>query len=116
MAQLFAMMAELNNTMVANIRTLRGETQSMGLNLQAGRMATPHAGANEQRGSEDCVGLAGEDEIILERLVKVTEEVTVTQREKLNGGDGDVHETRRDEGDHERGDGNKMYRDTGDRG
>ena len=35
---------------------------------------------------------------------------------KIKWGDGDVHETRRDEGDNERGDGNKMYRDMGDRG
>ena len=37
----------------------------------------------------DCVGPAGEDKVIREtcrgRLVKVTEKVTVTEREKLNG-------------------------------
>ena len=35
MAQLFAMMAELNNTMVANIRTLRGEMRQMSQCLPA---------------------------------------------------------------------------------
>ena len=50
----------------------------------------------------------------------MTEKVTVTERGKIKRGYGDVHETRRDEGDKERGDrnkeddGNKNTRDTGD--
>ena len=103
MAQLFAMMAELNNTMVANIRTLRGEMQRIGRGLQAGtarmlaitgelKMATPRAGTNELGGSATAVRPAveaGEDRVIREtcwaRVVteKVTE--TVTQGGTLNG-------------------------------
>ena len=50
-------------------------------------MATPRAGANELRGSVDCVGPAGEDKIIRETCWArvVMEKVTVTEREKLNG-------------------------------
>jgi len=55
-------------------------------------MATPRAGANELRGSATAVRparKAGEDKTIREtcrtRLVKVTERVTVTQREGVDG-------------------------------
>ena len=55
-------------------------------------MAPPRAGTNELGGSATAVRpavKAGTDQIIREtcwgRLVKVTEEVTVTQREKVNG-------------------------------
>ena len=55
-------------------------------------MAAPSAGADKLRESANCVGPAmeaGEDKIIREmcwgRLVKVTERVTVTEREKFNG-------------------------------
>ena len=61
----------LKKMMINGLRTQRGETQSMGLNLQAGqkanvafgrsetravelKMAAPRAGANELRGSVDC--------------------------------------------------------------
>ena len=61
MAQLFAMMAELNRNMNAHTQTLREEMQQMGRGLQAGMkaiacsetrttegiMATPRAGTNE---------------------------------------------------------------------
>ena len=73
----------------SDMRALRGETRNMGQCLQAGIMAAPRAGANELRGSVDCVGLAGEDKLIRgtcwARSVEVTEKVTVTEREKLNG-------------------------------
>ena len=71
--------------------------QQMGRGLRAGMkaiageliMATPRAGANELRGSVDCVGPAGEDKLIREtcwaRVVIEKATVTVTQREKLNG-------------------------------
>ena len=55
-------------------------------------MAPPRAGANELRGSATAVRPAmeaGEDRIIREtcwaRSVKVTERVTVTQREGVDG-------------------------------
>ena len=71
---------------------MRGEMRQVGRCLQAGIMATPRAGANELRGSATAVRPAmeaGEDSLIWgtcrTRSVKVTEEVTVTQREKLNG-------------------------------
>ena len=88
MAQLFAMLAEINNemdAMEANTQTLRGEMRQMGQCLQVGIMATPRAATNELKGSAP----AGKDRVIREMCwassVKVTEEVTVTVREKLNG-------------------------------
>ena len=82
----------MNNNMDANTQMLRGEMQRVGRCLQAGRMAAPRAGANELRESVDCVGSTvetGEDKIRQEtcwgRLVKVTERVTETERETLNG-------------------------------
>ena len=97
MAQLFAMLAEINNEMDAmeeNTKTLRGEMQRIGRGLQAGtarmlavtgelKMATPRAAMNELKGSAP----AGEDRVIREtcwaRSVNVTE--TVTQGKKLIG-------------------------------
>jgi len=96
----------MNNNMEANTQSLRGEMQRMGLDLQVGQgalkeelkclqagiMAMPRAGGNELRGSATAVTPAmeaGEDKVIREtcwaRSVKVTEKVTVTAREKLNG-------------------------------
>ena len=70
-------------------QTLRGEMRRVGQCLQAGIMAPPRAGANEQRGSVDCVGPAGEEKLIRgtywARSVEVMEKVMVTQRGKLNG-------------------------------
>ena len=78
-------MDRMNKKMDENMRTLRGETWQVGQCLQAGIMATPHAATNELEGSAP----AGEDRVILETCwassVRVTEEVTVTVREKLNG-------------------------------
>ena len=105
MAQLFAMLAEINNEMDAmeeNTKTLRGEMQQIGRGLQAGtarmlaitgeKMAAPRAATNELGGSATAVRpavAAGEDSSIRETCwassVRVTEEVTVTMREKLNG-------------------------------
>ena len=82
------------------MREMRGEMQNMGRGLQAGIMAmardetqtagimaTPRAGKSELRGSATAVRPAvgaGEDRVIREtcwaRSVKVTEEVTVTER------------------------------------
>jgi len=101
---------KMNDKMDENMQTLRGEMQSMGLNLQAGqkaivaiarretrttehKMAAPRGRDTEPaKGSVDCVGPrmeTGEVTIIRKtcwaRLVKVTEKVTVTEREKLNG-------------------------------
>ena len=92
---------EMKNEMKNQMEELRGEMQRIGRGLQAGlmaiacdettehKMAAPRAGANELRGSVDCVGPAVEDKVIREtcktRLVQVTEKVTVTEREKLNG-------------------------------
>ena len=92
------------------------------------KIAAPRAGANELRGSVDCVGPAvetGEDELIREtcwtRLV-TAERVTVTEREKLNGVT-DVYKTcKDDEGNRinraTKGDAGikRNNRDTGDRG
>ena len=91
----------MKNEMKNQMEELRGEMQRIGRGLQAGlmaiacdettehKMAVPRAGANELRGSVDCVGPAVEDKVIREtcktRLVQVTEKVTVTEREKLNG-------------------------------
>ena len=76
----------------SNMRALRGETRRMGQCLQAGIMAAPRAGTNELGRSATAVRPAveaGEDKIIRETCwassVRVTEEVTVTQREKVNG-------------------------------
>ena len=105
MAQLFAMLAEINNKlddMETNTQTLRGEMQRIGRGLQAGtvrmlaitgelKMATPRAGTNELGGSATAVRpavVAGEKIIrgtCWASTVRVTEEVTVTVREKLNG-------------------------------
>ena len=96
MAQLFDMLAGINNKMddmEENTQTLLGGMQRIGRGLQAGtarmlaitgeKMATPRAGSNELKGSAP----AGEDRVSREtcwaRRVKVTE--TVTQREKLSG-------------------------------
>ena len=113
---------EMNNKMKEmndDMRTQRGEIRAWGEETRtAGEItAAPRGDTIEPMGEgANCVGPAmeaGEDEIIREmcwgRLVKVTERatVTVTEREKLNGGDGDVHEAHRDEGDKERGDRNK---------
>ena len=105
MAQLFAMLAEINNdmdAMEANTQTLRGEMQRIGRGLQAGtarmlaitgeKMVPPRAATNELKGSAP----AGEDKIIRETGRTRSVKVTVT-RGKIKLGDG-----------------NKMYRDTGD--
>ena len=90
---------EMKNGMKEDMKEMQGEMQQMGRGLQAGIkaiageliMATPRAGANELRGSVDCVGPAGEDKLIRgtcwARSVRVTERatVTVTEREKLIG-------------------------------
>ena len=64
-----------------------GEMRQMGQCLQAGIMATPRAATNELEGSAQ----AGEDRLIRETCwassVRVTEEVTVTVREKTKRGD-----------------------------
>ena len=63
-----------------------------------GKMAPPRAGANELKGSATAVRPAveaGEEKLIRETCRTRLVRVTVTQREKVNGGDGDVHETRR---------------------
>ena len=80
----------MNDKLEANMRILRGETQSVGQCLQAGIMATPRAGTNELGGSATAVRPAveaGEDRVIREtcwaRSVKETE--TVTEGEKLIG-------------------------------
>jgi len=72
---------EMKNEMKNQMEELRGEMQRIGRGLQAGlmaiacdettehKMAAPRAGANELRGSVDCVGPAvetGEDKIIRE--------------------------------------------------
>ena len=78
--------------MKEEMRKMRGEMQQVGRCLQAGKMATPRAGSSELGGSATAVRpavAAGEDRAIREtcwaRRVKVTEEVTVTVREKLKG-------------------------------
>ena len=83
---------EMNNKMDGMTKTLRDEMRKMGQCLQAGIMATPRAGTNELGGSARAVRLAvgaGEKKLIREtcwaRSMEVTEEVTVTVREKLNG-------------------------------
>ena len=97
MAQLFAMLAEVNANMqafISDMRTQRGETRQMGQCLQTGKMATPRVGADKLGGSATAVRPAvpaGEDRVIRETC-RVTEKVTETvTREKLNGGDGDVY-------------------------
>ena len=86
------------------VQTIRGEMQRIGRGLQAGTagikamarsetraveliMAVPHAGADKLRGSVDYVGPVVEDKVIRETCWArvVTEEVTVTEREKLSG-------------------------------
>ena len=73
-AQLFAMMAELNRNMNAHTQTLREEMQQMGQGLQAGmkaiacsetrttvcKMATPRAGSNELGFEKSAPRLKGE--------------------------------------------------------
>ena len=83
---------QMKNEMKEEMKEMRGEMQQVGRCLQAGIMAAPRAGANELRGSVDCVGPAvetSEDKLIRgtcwARSVEVTEKVTVTEREKLNG-------------------------------
>jgi len=116
-AQLFALLAEIqanaqqmsdtmdsmNSKMDANMQAFRndmralwGETQGVGQCLQAGKMATPRAGSSELRGSAP----AGEDRVIRETCWArvVTEEVTVTQWEELNGVT-ECTETRETEGE-----------------
>ena len=95
-------MEGLNKKMDANVQTLRGEMQQMGRGLQAGimaiarsetravelMMAAPRGDTNELRGSATAVRPAMEtDQIIWETCWArvVTEQVTVTEREKLNG-------------------------------
>jgi len=106
MAQLFAMLAGVNATMQQmnnkidgstngmkdEMEKMRGEMQQMGRCLQAGIMAPPRAGTNELGGSATAVRPAvgaGEEKIIWETCwassVRVTEEATVTVREKLKG-------------------------------
>jgi len=79
---------QMENKMDGNtnrMKEMRGEMRQVGQCLQAGIMAPPRAGTNELKGSAP----AGEDKIIRETCwassVRVTEEVTVTVREKLNG-------------------------------
>ena len=97
MAQLFAMLAEMNKKMDTNaqgmksemdenMQKLRGEMQNMGRCLQAGIMAAPRAGTNELGGSATAVRPAveaGEKKIIRgmcwARSVEVTEKVTDTE-------------------------------------
>uniref|UniRef100_A0A8C4PWU0 Uncharacterized protein n=1 Tax=Eptatretus burgeri TaxID=7764 RepID=A0A8C4PWU0_EPTBU len=93
---------QMKNEMKANLKEemkeLRGETQNMGRSLQARMkaiigecvMAMPRVGANELGGGATVVRPAveaGEDKIIREMCWArvVTEKVTVTEREKLNG-------------------------------
>ena len=82
----------MNDKLEANMRLLRGETQSVGQCLQAGIMATPRAETNEQGGSATAVGPAveaGEDRVIWEtcwvRVVTEKVTMTVTERGKLIG-------------------------------
>ena len=97
MAQIYAMLAAMNekikantreiknstNKMDENMRTMWGETQGVGQCLQADKMVTPRAATNELRGSAP----AGEDRAIRETCWarRVEETVTVTQGGKLNG-------------------------------
>ena len=83
---------EIKNNMDAHTKTLRDEMRRVGQCLQAGIMAPPRAGTNELRGSATAVRPAvgaGEEKVIRETCwagnVRVTETVTVTQGEKLNG-------------------------------
>ena len=93
---------DLMDCMDAHMKAFRSDMRGLQAGIRAiacnetrtteHKMAAPRAGANELRGSVDCVGPAvetGEDKIRREtcwgRLVKVTEKVTVTEREKLNG-------------------------------
>ena len=108
MAQLFAMLAGIDNKMdemnkkmdahtqafISDARALRGERRQLGQCLQAGIMAPPRAGMNELGGSATAVRPAteaGGHKIIWgtcwARSIRVTEEatVTVTEREKLIG-------------------------------
>ena len=98
MAQLFAMLAEINNEMddmEENMKTLRGEMQRIGRGLQAGmarmlavtgelKMAMPRAGTSELKGSATAVRpavAAGEDSLIRETYRTRSVKVTVTQGE-----------------------------------
>ena len=73
------------NGMKEQMKEMRGEMRQVGQCLQAGKRTTPCAGSNELKGSAP----AGEDRVIREtcwaRRVGMTEKVTVTQREKING-------------------------------
>ena len=86
MAQLFAMLAGINNKMDGMTQTLRGEMQQIGRGLQAGtarmlaiarseagtmvrEMAMPRAGANELKGSATAVRPAVEAGV--EKLIRV---------------------------------------------
>uniref|UniRef100_A0A8C4PX57 Uncharacterized protein n=1 Tax=Eptatretus burgeri TaxID=7764 RepID=A0A8C4PX57_EPTBU len=89
--------------MKEEMEKMRGEMQNMGRRRQAGtarmlaitgelKLATPRVGANELGGSATVVRptvKAGEGKMIRgtcwARSVEVTEEVTVTEREELNG-------------------------------
>ena len=62
MAQLFAMLAEMNNKMDGNtnkMEEMRGEMRQMGQCLQAGIMATPRAGTNELGECNGCQARGG---------------------------------------------------------
>ena len=93
---------DLMDHMDAHRKAFRSDMQSLQAGIMAcacdetrtagGKMATPRAGANELRGSATAVRPvveAGEEKLIRgtcwASIVRVTEEVTVTQRE---GGDG----------------------------
>ena len=63
-AQLFAMLVELDNKIDGMTQILRGETRQAGQCLQADKMATPRAATNELKGSAP----AGEDRVIRRRV------------------------------------------------
>ena len=87
-----ANLQQVKNGMKEEMKKMRGEKRQVGQCLQAGIMAPPRAGTNKLGGSATAVRPAvgaGEKKLIWETCwassVRVTEEVTVTVREKLNG-------------------------------
>ena len=92
------MNANMNNKMDGMAQTVREEMENMGAGLQDGLEKLKIGNGELRRATE------------IRETCRVTEKVTetVTQRKKLNGGDGDVHK-----GDKARG-GDGVYRDAGD--
>ena len=78
---------EIKNNMEANTRTMREEMQCMGAGLQEGQEQLKGEMERNTRTVEQLK--IGQGELLRAtcwgRLVEVTEEVTVTQWEKLNG-------------------------------